>query len=83
VRREGGISVDRFSGPKLRAVRERVGLSREQLAVAVPCSASAIVKWENGYGPPKRPTLLRLLRVLDCPIEDLVEPDPDFAEAAQ
>lgn len=73
----------RFSGSKLHALREQAGLSREQLAVAVPCSGPSVVKWELDYGAPSRDKLLRLMHVLGCSLADLVEIDPDFAEAAQ
>ena len=69
----------RFSGPKLRSLRKERDLSREQIAVAVPCSQPLVVKWELDYSAPPRDTLLRLMKILDCRFEDLVEPDPDLA----
>jgi transcriptional regulator with XRE-family HTH domain len=37
-----------LAGQRLRELRERAGMSREQLAVATGVSASAIVRLENG-----------------------------------
>jgi transcriptional regulator with XRE-family HTH domain len=71
-----------FSGDKLRAVREGVGQSREQLALAAGLTASTITVYENGFRGPSRPALIRLAGALGVSPRDLVDEDPAFAEAA-
>jgi len=72
-----------FSGAKLRATRERVGLSREQLALASGLTASTITVYENGYRGPSRPALIRLAAALGTSPRDLVDDDPAFEAAAK
>jgi transcriptional regulator with XRE-family HTH domain len=70
-----------FSGAKLRAVRERVGLSREELALAAELAASSITVLENGYRGPSRAALIRLADALGVSPRELVDEDPAFSEA--
>lgn len=63
--------MPRFSGERLRAARERAGLSREQLAVLVQRSHGSIVLYEQGRSLPSVTALERLAATLDVPIGDL------------
>lgn len=62
-----------FSPTKLRALRQERGYSRMQLAFAVRRNIDQIGAWERGRDVPNYESLARLLRVLDCRIEDLFE----------
>lgn len=70
-----------FSGSKLRAQRERIGMKREVLALAVGMSASGVGLYEAGLRTPPRPVLIRLAAALGCAPGDLVDADPMFEAA--
>jgi transcriptional regulator with XRE-family HTH domain len=70
-----------FSARQLLYLRTRAGLSREQLALAVRLSASAITLYENGYRTPAQPVLLRLAAALGVSPSELAE--PEFTEVGQ
>lgn len=72
-----------FSPEKLRAERERVGMSRELLAITIGMSASGISLYEAGHRTPPRPVLLRLAGALGCSPRDLVDEDPMFEAVAR
>lgn len=57
-----------FSGPVLRERRERLGYSREVVAVEIGRSAQQVAAYEKGFTPPP-PVLRALARALDCEIE--------------
>jgi transcriptional regulator with XRE-family HTH domain len=69
-----------FSGTRLRAIRERSQLTREQLASATRLSFHSIFAYENGFRRPSRASLLRLSAALGVTPRDLVDEDPDFAK---
>jgi transcriptional regulator with XRE-family HTH domain len=70
-----------WDGAALRAAREAAGLSREQVAVAVSKSATAIVQFETDYRSPAKETLKALAIAVGVRPRDLVIEDPMFAEA--
>ncbi len=49
-----------FDGPAIRHLRERLDISREDLADMLDVSLSSVIKWETGYVTPKGPTLILL-----------------------
>jgi transcriptional regulator with XRE-family HTH domain len=61
------------NGDVVRAAREGKGWTREQLAVLAGCSLSLIGRFEvePGYTP-QAPTLLRICRLLDVDVEDVL-----------
>jgi transcriptional regulator with XRE-family HTH domain len=71
-----------FSGPRLREIRERKHISREQVAVAADLSYQMILLCERGDRSPSRAALLRLAAALEVHPSELVEPDPEFEAVA-
>jgi transcriptional regulator with XRE-family HTH domain len=71
-------------GERLRAVRERAGLSQEKAAVASGISRNTLVTLEKArFGNPKLGTLLRLMRTYKLrSIEELLGPVPSARLAA-
>ena len=57
-----GSSAAAPSGSELRAVRERLGLTREKLAKRLQVSPSIIFLWESGRSTPSRKANLEALR---------------------
>jgi transcriptional regulator with XRE-family HTH domain len=70
----------RFNSSKLRGVRERSGLRREELALAADLSASAITSFETGHTKPSLASLLRVADALGIDPSELVDESP-FVEA--
>jgi transcriptional regulator with XRE-family HTH domain len=62
-----------FSPHALRALRVDRGLSRLQLATAIRRNFHQVGAWERGRDIPNMDSLMRLMRVLECHIEDLFE----------
>ena len=62
----------------LRRCRTDLGLSREQVAVQIPCSARTVMSWEVGARTPSWPMLDGLCRVYGVPVQAFVT---DSAEA--
>lgn len=61
----------RFSGSKLRSVRETRGLSQEQLARTLDTRPTNVSKWENNKSAPNGVNMVLLTRALNCTLEDL------------
>jgi DNA-binding transcriptional regulator YiaG len=62
-----------FSPRKMRALREGAGLSRARLAFAVGRGPDAVRDWERGKFIPNGASMLALIRVLECSLDDLTE----------
>lgn len=58
---------------KIKALRQRAGLTQLQLAEAMGTGRSAVANWEIGLTNPKTMELPNLARVLGCSIDDLFE----------
>lgn len=76
--RDGGLARDwepivGSIGPKVRELRQQLGLSLQQLAQQSEVSAAAIHKVERGDMVPTITTLLKLAAALDRPIGHFVE----------
>lgn len=59
-------------GNRVRLLRERKGLTREQLAVYAGCSATTLTRLERDERVPKVEILDRLARELDTNTADLL-----------
>lgn len=67
----------RFSGARLRLLREARGLRREQLAVYVDRSYGLEVRWERDLAVPTANDLPRIAEVLNVDVDALYdEPIP-------
>lgn len=53
------MAVSGFS-TRLRAARDRLGLSRRYVAAEIGCDIRTLARWENGDYEPSIPTLARL-----------------------
>ena len=51
---------------RLRELRERLGISQEELAERVGCHANTIRRWELGYREPRSSDIQKLCEVLNC-----------------
>jgi transcriptional regulator with XRE-family HTH domain len=67
----------RFDGSRLRAVRESRGLTREELAVRMPCSVSRISHAELNYHTPHIEVLAELAAALGVRVDDLLVLDDE------
>lgn len=72
-----------FSPRNLHDRRERAGLSRTQLAVAVNRSETAVCHWENGVAVPRADQLGHLAQVLGCSVDDFFAPVNEDDPAVQ
>ncbi len=67
----------------LRTIRERAGISQEQLAIKVGLNKKTIIAMESEKGAdPKISTVRRLLRYLDITFEELYEIDEEVNKAS-
>jgi transcriptional regulator with XRE-family HTH domain len=64
----------RFDGARLRAIRERKGWRREDVAVRVPCSVTQITSVELGYVVPNVNKIASLCAVYGCLLDDVIVP---------
>lgn len=63
-------------GEKIRRFREENHATQAELGQAVSASAAVVASWEKGRTEPNLAQSVRLCRLLDCSLEDLVGPDP-------
>lgn len=63
----------RFSGARLRAVRERGGWTQNDLSEAAGLSRGHVHHWESGRYAPRLDALCRLLEILDVTFEEVYE----------
>ena len=66
-------------GEKLKAARNKAGLSQEELAKKLCVSRQAITKWENGRGTPDIENLKALSALFDVSVDYLLSEGRDFS----
>jgi|GEM_PF-3529504 len=68
---------------KISTLRERLGMTQQQLAVFVGVTTNTIQNWEKGTsGVDQIEKFLKLCAVLDCELQDLIAyPEPQSAAA--
>ncbi len=66
--------MSHFSPTRLRTQRERAGLTREELCVAIDRGYRSLEMWERGLSEPEPPVIRKMALALDCTIADLCEP---------
>ncbi|GLZ41229.1 helix-turn-helix transcriptional regulator [Actinokineospora sp. NBRC 105648] len=64
------------SGDRVRAARERVGLSQRALADRAELSQATLNRVELGARKPKMPELVALARALGCSLSEISEHSP-------
>lgn len=62
---------------KIKELRERAGLTQEQLADKLNVSRPAVANWERGAACPRTVILTQLAQALNCSVQELLD------EAAQ
>lgn len=70
-------------GEKLSALRRQNNYTQEQLADALGVSRQAVSKWESNTAYPETEKLVRLCKMFDCSLDNLVldRPEPQTAPA--
>ncbi|HET7510791.1 MAG TPA: helix-turn-helix transcriptional regulator [Solirubrobacterales bacterium] len=63
---------ERFSA-NLRRAREAAGMTQAELSRRVEVHPSHVCFWENGRRMPRLDTLVKLVSVLDCRADELIE----------
>lgn len=62
-------------GRLIRAARERLGLNRTELAAKIGVTSQSIGRWEKGEDHPRGDKLVKLAKLLQLPLADLVGAD--------
>ena len=70
-------------GRRIAALRQRGGLTQQQLAAMMNVSHQAVSKWEGGQAMPDIQTLLDLTRFFGLTVEQLVAPEEDENEESE
>ena len=70
-------------GRKIAALRQRSGLTQQQLAAMMNVSHQAVSKWEGGQAMPDIQTLLELTRFFGLTVEQLVAPEEEEEEESE
>lgn len=65
-------------GKKISALRKEAGLSQEQFAEKIGVSRSAIAKWESDKGIPDIENLVRIAKLFEIKVDDLLNEDVKF-----
>lgn len=55
----------------LKPIREKLGLSQEQLASALKVDRSTVTKWETGDSYPRGEMLMQMADILGCTIDEI------------
>lgn len=58
--------------------RKNRGLTQQQLAEKIGLHQTAVSQWENGTTQPCASVIPKLLKALDCRIEDIYREDDEF-----
>jgi transcriptional regulator with XRE-family HTH domain len=58
---------------RLRQLRERAGLSQQELADAIKVSKRQIGRYEQGAGQPTADILARMAKILNCSVDYLLD----------
>lgn len=67
----------------LRDLRKRAGMKPSDLASKMAVDTTTITRWETGMRKPDINSLVKLSQILDCSIDDLLNPILPPAEAAE
>lgn len=68
-----GAALFKQVGRNCAEARKRAGLSQHQLALRLFIHPTEISKWERGLHCPRLTTLVRLARILEVPLMDLLD----------
>lgn len=65
----------KFSGSKLRAIREKKGLSAAKVAIGIKVARTTVTMWESGESQPNSDKLIALSVFLKAPMRSFFEDD--------
>lgn len=71
--RKGNNQVARSLGEVLKENRLRCNMTQELVAERVGVSRQAVSKWERGASEPSTTSLLKLAKLFDVPVEELLK----------
>ena len=57
---------------EIQMMRNRLGITQEELAAVIEVDRSTIAKWETGKALPRAELLPKLARALNCSIDNLL-----------
>jgi len=57
---------------KLKELREKKGLTQEELAKLLDVGRTTVTLWENGTNFPRTETLPKLAKILRCTVDELL-----------
>lgn len=60
---------------RLRKRRKELGLTQMELGRMIGCAGNTITNYEKGQREPNLETLIKLARVLNCTLDDLIGND--------
>ena len=66
------INIDRTKGANMKEFRIKCGYSQKQLADKLFLSQRAISAYEKGDREPNFATIIKLAKILNCSVEDIV-----------
>lgn len=69
------------AGEKIRACRQRAGMSQEMLAGLTGVSRQAVTKWETGRSVPSTENLFRLAEIFGTTVDTLLAPGEEAAQS--
>lgn len=69
--------MDMSLGEKLLSLRKEKGLSQEELAEKLEISRQSVSKWERGEAYPDTNNLIKLAKIYDVSLDDLINDEED------
>lgn len=65
----------------IKTFRERANKTQSEIAEALGVCQSAVAMWETGQNAPRTDRLLLLSNILNCTVDDLLNPTDSHQEA--
>ncbi|GAA0428936.1 hypothetical protein GCM10008934_18240 [Virgibacillus salarius] len=72
--------MDISFGHKIKSLREKNGLSQENLAKQLNVSRQAVYKWETNKGYPDIVNLIRISDIFEVTLDELIREDKDLQD---
>ncbi len=67
-------------GEKIQKLRKEQGISQEELSFQLQVSRQAISKWENDKGYPETEKIIKMSKIFQVSLDDLLNDSEDIAE---
>lgn len=62
---------------KIKAIREKLNLSQDELAKKIGVSQSSVAKWENCDNNPRCNLLPKIASILGCSVDELLQDEKE------